>query len=80
MASKIWKWINDRMPVSKILQLGLDEEIPGGASFFFTLGSATLFIFILQICQKLFGKFNLRMNQRMLKDHLHFHIIIKEKV
>jgi len=49
MASKIWKWINDRMPVAKILQLGLDEEIPGGASFFFTLGSATLFIFILQI-------------------------------
>ena len=49
MASNIWKWINDRIPVAKILQLGLDEEIPGGASFFFTLGSATLFIFILQI-------------------------------
>jgi ubiquinol-cytochrome c reductase cytochrome b subunit len=49
MASNIWKWINDRIPVAKILQLGLDEEIPGGASFFFTLGSATLFIFILQV-------------------------------
>ena len=49
MATNIWKWINDRIPVAKILQLGLDEEIPGGASFFFTLGSATLFIFILQI-------------------------------
>ncbi len=49
MASKIWKWVNDRMPIATILQLGLDEEIPGGASFFFTLGSATLFIFILQI-------------------------------
>ncbi len=49
MASKVWKWINFRIPVSKILQLGLDEEIPGGASFFFTLGSATLFVFILQI-------------------------------
>ncbi len=49
MVSKVWKWINYRIPVSKILQLGLDEEIPGGASFFFTLGSATLFVFILQI-------------------------------
>ncbi len=49
MASKVWKWVNDRIPIATILQLGLDEEIPGGASFFFTLGSATLFIFILQI-------------------------------
>jgi len=49
MGSKIWRWVNDRIPISTILQLGLDEEIPGGASFFFTLGSATLFIFILQI-------------------------------
>ncbi len=49
MATKIWQWINDRMPVAKMLQLGLDEEIPGGSSFFFTLGSATLFVFIIQI-------------------------------
>ena len=49
MQFKIWKWINDRIPVAKMLQLGLDEEIPGGASFFFTLGSATLFVFILQM-------------------------------
>lgn len=47
--NKIWKWINDRIPVAKVLQLGLDEEIVGGASFFFTLGSATLFVFTLQI-------------------------------
>ena len=47
--SRTWNWINDRIPVAKVLQLGLDEEIPGGASFFFTLGSATLFVFILQM-------------------------------
>lgn len=46
---KIWNWINDRIPVAKVLQLGLDEEIIGGASYFFTLGSATLFVFILQM-------------------------------
>jgi ubiquinol-cytochrome c reductase cytochrome b subunit len=45
----IWEWINDRIPVAEVLQLGLDEEIIGGASYFFTLGSATLFVFILQM-------------------------------
>ena len=49
MASKIWHWLNDRLPLKTVLQLGLDEEIPGGASFFFALGSATLFVFNLQI-------------------------------
>ncbi|HED08573.1 MAG TPA: c-type cytochrome [Ignavibacteria bacterium] len=49
MVSKIWLWINDRMPLKMMLQTGLDEEIPGGASFFYTLGSATLFVFALQI-------------------------------
>ena len=49
MLSNIWTWLNDRIPITKMLQLGLDEEIPGGASFFYTLGSATLFVFIIQI-------------------------------
>jgi ubiquinol-cytochrome c reductase cytochrome b subunit len=47
--TKIWEWLNFRIPVAKVLQLGLDEEIPGGSSFFFTLGSTTLFVFILQM-------------------------------
>lgn len=49
MASQIRKWINDRIPVDKIIRSAIDESIPGGSSFFFTLGSATLFIFVLQI-------------------------------
>ncbi len=49
MVKNIWNWINERVPLKTMLQLGLDEEIPGGASFFFTLGSATLFVFILQM-------------------------------
>ena len=46
---RIWTWINDRIPVAKVLQIGLDEEIIGGSSFFYTLGSATLFVFTLQM-------------------------------
>ena len=49
MVSKIWQWINERIPLKIMLQVGLDEEIPGGASFFYTLGSATLFVFALQV-------------------------------
>jgi len=49
VVSKFWQWINERIPLKMMLQVGLDEEIPGGASFFYTLGGATLFVFVLQI-------------------------------
>ncbi|NOX85558.1 MAG: c-type cytochrome [Chlorobi bacterium] len=49
MASKIWQWIDERLSFSTMVQSGLKEEIPGGSSFFFTLGSGTLFLFNLQI-------------------------------
>ncbi|VAX16430.1 hypothetical protein MNBD_IGNAVI01-1715 [hydrothermal vent metagenome] len=49
MVSKIWLWINERIPLKMMLQVGLDEEIPGGASFFYTIGSATLFVFAIQV-------------------------------
>lgn len=37
-----------RWPASSLMHLVLDEEIPGGASFAYTLGSAVFTIFILQ--------------------------------
>lgn len=37
-------------------------------------------IYILQVCQRLFGRFELRANQRMIKDHLHFHVIRTKNV
>jgi len=49
MFTRIRRWIEDRWPVSAVLRLGLDEEIPGGASIAYTLGSATLFVFGLQV-------------------------------
>ncbi len=42
------RWINERWPLSSLLRMSLDEEIPGGSSFFYTEGSAILIIFILQ--------------------------------
>ncbi len=49
MFSRVLDWANDRWPLSALLRLGREEEIPGGASFSYTLGSATLVIFLLQM-------------------------------
>jgi quinol-cytochrome oxidoreductase complex cytochrome b subunit len=47
--SKIGSWINERWPVAALLRLGFEEEIPGGASFAYIFGSATLITFLLQV-------------------------------
>ncbi len=49
MAQKVTKWLNDRLPFEGIINTVFYEKIPGGASFFYTLGSATLFVFSLQV-------------------------------
>lgn len=49
MQQKIGKWINERLPLGGFFNTMFDENIPGGASFFYTLGSATLFVFSLQL-------------------------------
>ncbi len=43
------KWFNERLPLGGLIRSALDEKIPGRASFFYTLGSATLFVFALQV-------------------------------
>jgi ubiquinol-cytochrome c reductase cytochrome b subunit len=45
----IRNWVEDRFPLKTLISLGQDEDIVGGASFFYTLGSATLFVFVLQV-------------------------------
>ncbi len=49
MKSKFYNWINDRLSLDSMMNSAFDEKIPGGSSFFFTLGSATLFVFALQV-------------------------------
>jgi ubiquinol-cytochrome c reductase cytochrome b subunit len=49
MWSKIYRWIDARWPLGSLLRLGREEEIPGGTSFAYTLGSVTLFVFLLQM-------------------------------
>ncbi len=49
MKSKLYDWVNSRFSLEGMFNSAFDEKIPGGSSFFFTLGSATLFIFALQV-------------------------------
>ncbi|MFN2198269.1 MAG: cytochrome b N-terminal domain-containing protein [Anaerolineales bacterium] len=49
MFTKIKQWINSRWPLSQMLHLGLDEEIPGGSSFAYVLGSTTLIVFVVLV-------------------------------
>lgn len=49
MGQKINNWLKERIDLGGIGDALFDEKIPGGASFFYTLGSATLFVFTLQV-------------------------------
>ncbi len=49
MLTKIKQWIDERWPLSPLMRLALDEEIPGGARFAYTLGSAVLIVFMIQV-------------------------------
>jgi ubiquinol-cytochrome c reductase cytochrome b subunit len=44
----LWKWFTDRWPVYQLRDLLLKEDIPGGASFAYTLGTSLLMVFTLQ--------------------------------
>jgi ubiquinol-cytochrome c reductase cytochrome b subunit len=44
--SRVGDWFEKRLPVAAATRRTLDEEVPGGARFAYTLGSATLLTFI----------------------------------
>ncbi|GAB4389274.1 MAG: hypothetical protein Kow0025_13640 [Thermodesulfovibrionales bacterium] len=48
MLKRLITWVEERWPLSAARDLLLEEEIPGGASWFYTPGSAVLAVFILQ--------------------------------
>jgi len=49
MQQKNRNWLSERLPLGRFINAMLDEKIPGGPSFFYVLGSATLFLFFLQV-------------------------------
>lgn len=54
MASRIYTWLDSRLKLSPLETTLLDEPIPGGASWIYVFGSATLFLFVLQAVTGMF--------------------------
>ncbi len=42
------RWFTDRWPFKPVIEWSLEEEIPGGDSFWYSFGAATLFVFVIQ--------------------------------
>lgn len=49
MWSHVWKWFTDKWPYYGLRHLLLDEDVPGGTSYFYTLGTVILVIFAVQV-------------------------------
>jgi ubiquinol-cytochrome c reductase cytochrome b subunit len=54
MASRVYAWLDSRLKLASLERTLLDEPIPGGASWIYVFGSATLFLFILQAVTGMF--------------------------
>lgn len=54
MASRLYQWVDQRLRLKPIEQTLLNEPIPGGASWNYVFGSATLFLFVLQALTGMF--------------------------
>jgi ubiquinol-cytochrome c reductase cytochrome b subunit len=54
MASRLYQWIDRRLRLKPLEQTLLNEPIPGGASWNYVFGSATLFLFGLQALTGMF--------------------------
>ncbi|MBI2935104.1 MAG: cytochrome b N-terminal domain-containing protein [Chloroflexi bacterium] len=49
MAQRVREWVDERINLSPLVEAFLYRKVPGGVGWWYTLGSATLFLFILQV-------------------------------
>jgi ubiquinol-cytochrome c reductase cytochrome b subunit len=54
MASPLYNWLDSRLNLKPVQKTLLDEPIPGGASWIYVFGSATLFLFLTQAITGMF--------------------------
>lgn len=54
MLSQLYTWLDSRLKLRPLEKTLLDEPIPGGASWIYVFGSATLFVFLLQAVTGMF--------------------------
>ena len=53
MAEKVWTWLDERLGLTTIYNTVLDRKVPK-VNWWFTLGSASLFLFIIQVVTGIF--------------------------
>jgi len=53
MASRLFQWFDDRLGLSTIYNITLDRKVPK-VNWFYTLGSASLFLFVMQAVTGIF--------------------------
>lgn len=54
MLRKVYRWLDKRLRLKPVEETLLNEPIPGGASWVYVFGSATLFLFFLQLTTGMF--------------------------
>ena len=54
MPSRLYAWLDSRLNLKPVQKTLLDEPIPGGASWIYVFGSATLFLFLTQAITGMF--------------------------
>ncbi len=54
MSSRLYAWLDSRLRLTPLEHTVLNEPIPGGASWIYVFGSATLFLFLLQAVTGMF--------------------------
>ncbi|WP_455371729.1 cytochrome b N-terminal domain-containing protein, partial [Petrachloros mirabilis] len=54
MGETLYRWLDDRLRLTSLEHTLLDEPIPGGVSWIYVFGSATLFLFVLQAITGMF--------------------------
>jgi ubiquinol-cytochrome c reductase cytochrome b subunit len=54
MSSRLYAWLDSRLKLEPVKETLLEEPIPGGASWIYVFGSATLFLFLLQAITGMF--------------------------
>jgi len=54
MLNRLYEWLDGRLHLKSVEKTLLEEPIPGGASWIYVFGSATLFLFVLQAVTGMF--------------------------
>jgi ubiquinol-cytochrome c reductase cytochrome b subunit len=57
MLRSVWQWMNERWPFATVIRAALEEDIPGGSRYAYTLGSAILAIVLVQVATGIFQLF-----------------------